>query len=140
MDSIDADGNFISLTGNWLTTGTLNGAVAVTADTDATVTLNASDCYGAWRINNDDDVIDYTLPSAVAGMSICFYDNAANGQVVTVDSAAGDIIVLDGTALDAADAIDSPGDRGDFICLLAIDATNWISLGMNGTWVDGGAD
>jgi hypothetical protein len=39
-----------------------------------------------------------------------------------------------------ADAIDSAGNLGDFICLLAIDTTTWINLGRSGTWVDGGAD
>ena len=53
---------------------------------------------------------------------------------------AADTIVLDGTALTAGNAIDSPGTAGDFMCLLAIDATLWLSLGRSGTWVDGGAD
>lgn len=121
-------------------TGTLSGELGVTLDTTATVDLStASNARGAMRINNDNDVIDYTLPPAEAGLNICFYSRYA--AVVTIDVDDGvDVIILDGTALTAGYAIDSPGTAGDFICLSCIDATYWITLGRSGTWVDGGAD
>ena len=121
-------------------TGTLSGELGVTLDTTATIDLStASNARGAMRINNDNDVIDYTLPPAEAGLSICFYSRYA--AVVTVDTdGTGDLIILDGAALAAGYAIDSAGAAGDFICLACMDATRWISLGRSGTWIDGGAD
>ncbi len=122
------------------TTGALQGMVNVTLDTLATIDLtNSAGADGEWRINNDNDVIDYTLPPAASGLSVCFYSQYA--AIVTVDVDDGiDVIWLDGAALAAGNAIDSAGGAGDFICLLAIDTTNWLSLGRSGTWVDGGVD
>jgi hypothetical protein len=78
-------------------------------------------------------------------MAACFYDNGAGTGGIIIDAASGDEILLNGTGIGAAEAIDSPGvagdgANGDFICLMAIDATYWITLGRSGTWVDGGAD
>jgi len=121
-------------------TGVLVGEVPVTLDTDPTIDLTAATATrGHVRINNDDDVIDYTLPPAEAGLSVLIYSQYA--QVVTIDVDDGvDVIWLDGVALTAGNAIDSPGTVGDYVSLLAIDATNWLVIGKSGTWVDGGAD
>jgi len=128
-----ATGTSLALTGN------LSGNVPVILDTDASVTLSASDCKGGMRINNDNDAIDYTLPAAAAGLSITFYSKyAATVTVDTYDDS--DTIILDGTSLTAGNAIDSEGNAGDFISLLAIDDSTWITLGRSGTWSDGGAD
>jgi hypothetical protein len=112
--------------------------IDTTLDTAATVDLSSvSDTDGAWRINNDDDVITYTLPPAAIGTSVCFYDNAANGQVITIDPDDGvDYIVLDGTAASAGETIVSNGDRGDSICLLGISGDVWLVVGKQGTWAE----
>ena len=78
-------------------------------------------------------------------MTACFYDNGAGTGGIIIDASASDEILLNGTGVGVADAIDSPGvagdgANGDFMCLLAIDATYWVTLGSSGTWVDGGAD
>jgi hypothetical protein len=96
------------------------------------------------HISNDASGTDYTLPdisdSGGAGMSACFYDLATTGaDLIIVDPAAGDNFVLDGTALSNGDELESPADPGDFICILAIDADTWITLGRSGTWIDGDA-
>jgi len=120
-------------------TGNLTGCTSVTLDTDASVVLTAADCKRAARINNDADAIDYTLPAAAAGLVVVFYDIA--GGVITIDPVDGtDTIYLDGASVGAGDAIDSPGAAGDYIALMAIDDTRWITVGRSGTWVDGGAD
>ena len=68
-----------------------------------------------------------------------FYDIA--GGVITVDPLDGtDTIYLDGVTVGAGDAIDSPGIVGNFICLVAIDDTRWVTAGRSGTWTDGGVD
>jgi len=119
--------------------GVLTGLTQVTLDVAASVVLASTDCDNAVRFNNDADVIDYTLPGAAAGLVVMFYD--IGGGVITVDPVDGtDHIYLNGTGVGAGDAIDSPGDVGDFICLMAIDATRWVTVGRSGTWVDGGAD
>ena len=120
-------------------TGTLSGETGVTLDVDAAIVLTAAMCRNAARFNNDADVIDYTLPAAEAGLVVLFYDIA--GGVITVDPYdVTDTIYLNGVSVGAGDAIDSPGAVGDFIALMAIDATRWISLGRNGVWIDGGVD
>jgi hypothetical protein len=132
-------------TGQTFTTVTassyIQGLVMTTLDTDATVDLsNSAGADGEWRVNNDDDVIQYTLPPAVLGLTVCFYDHSANGQVISIDPDDGtDAIYLNGASVGAGDEIDSPGDRGDFICLLALDGDTWVTIGQSGTWVDGGA-
>ncbi len=119
--------------------GDVTGATSVTLDTAATVVLTAANCLGAARFNNDADVIDYTLPGAAAGLTVVFYDIA--GGVITVDPTDGtDTIYLNGTSVGAGDAIDSPGAVGNFIALMALDDTRWVTIGRSGVWVDGGAD
>ena len=120
-------------------TGIISGKTGITLDTDATIVLTAAMCKNAVRFNNDADAIDYTLPPAEAGLPVLFYDIA--GGVITIDPYdATDTIYLNGTSVGAGDAIDSPGNVGDFIALMAIDATRWITLGRNGIWSDGGED
>ncbi|MBU0907350.1 MAG: hypothetical protein KKE05_04315 [Nanoarchaeota archaeon] len=134
---MDTDGNKLTVNSD----GTLPVRISgnITLDTTATVVLTASDCQGGIRINNDNDVIDYTLPDAVEGQRCLFQSMFA--AVVTVDAFdTGESIVLDGTTLTAGNAIDSPGGAGDYILLIAISDTQWVSMGRSGNWIDGGAD
>jgi hypothetical protein len=140
------DINFGSL--NMATTGTILGATNVIVTTDGTESPTAAQMYGTFFVADHATATsdtDYTLPTAAAGMVACFYDNGGGAGGIIIDAAAGDEILLDGTGIGAAEAIDSPGvagdgANGDFICIMAIDDTNWITLGRSGTWVDGGAD
>jgi hypothetical protein len=133
---------------NLVTTGSISGGVKIVVTTDGSESPTAGQMYGTAFIADHATATsdtDYTLPAAAAGMSACFYDNGAGTGGIIIDAAAGDEILLNGTGIGAAEAIDSPGvagdgANGDFICLLAIDATSWITLGQSGTWVDGGAD
>jgi len=137
-DSVVINGDE-TVTGVLTVTGNMSGCTQVTLDTDPTIVLTAGDCKNKARINNDADAIDYTLPGAAAGLVVIFYDIA--GGVMTIDPVDGtDTIYLNGVSVGAGDAIDSPGAAGDFICLMAIDATRWVTVGQSGTWVDGGAD
>ena len=118
-------------------TGEIGGLTDITLDVTSTVTLTAGDCDNAIRFNNDADIIQYDLPAAAVGLVVMFYDIGPG--VISINPAAGDVIYLNGTALDAGDEIDSPGALGDFIVLMAIDATRWVTLGQVGIWIDGGA-
>ena len=123
-------------TGTW---GSNLTTLDVKLDTSATVTLKANDCKGQLRVNNDNDVIDYTLPDAQEGLYCMFY--SAHPAVVTVDTFdANDTIILDGTTLTAGNAIDSPGAAGNYILMSATDDSIWINLGRSGNWIDSGAD
>ena len=75
----------------------------------------------SWQADNGDGTYSASYTPTVAGTDL-----------VT--------ITLDGASLTAGNAIDSPGTAGDFVCLLAVDATNWLVLGKSGTWIDGGTD
>jgi hypothetical protein len=125
-----------------ITTGTITGAVDVVVTTDTTLSPDATALRGTMHISNNASGTDYTLPdisdSGGVGLSACFYDMNGNG-VVVLDPAAGDLIILDGVALSAANQIDSAGDAGDFICILSVDTFKWITLGRSGTWIDGDA-
>jgi hypothetical protein len=121
-------------------TGVIQGKTLVCLHTAATYMFASGDsCRNAAHFNNDADVIDFTLPGAAAGLVVLFYD--IGGGVITVDPVDGtDEIYLNGTSVGAGDAIDSPGAVGDFICLMAIDDTRWVTVGRSGVWIDGGAD
>ncbi len=127
------------ITGSAQFSGTLLGGVSVNTIPTTTASPPAGTLLGYMTICTNAAGCDITLPAAAAGQNACFRDGNGGG-VVTIDAAAGDEIELDGVGVGVADAIDSAGAKGDFICILAIDATTWVSLGRSGTWVDGGAD
>jgi len=90
------------------------------------------------------------LPSAASvgyGTTLCIYVTDTD-VACTIDVNASDLINLHGTPLTAGYSIDSPGNEGDFICLIASDDANgdvagtadgWITLGYGKVvWVDGG--
>ncbi|MBU2249063.1 MAG: hypothetical protein KKD77_20115 [Gammaproteobacteria bacterium] len=129
----------VTVSGALTALGIITGLTQVTLDDASTVVLTAADCDNAVRFNNDADAIDYTLPGAAAGLVIMFYD--IGGGVITIDPVDGtDTIYLNGTSVGAGDAIDSQAQVGDFICLMAIDDTRWVTVGRSGVWVDGGTD
>ena len=136
---LDVTGN-AEVSGALTATGNITGATMVCLHTVATYVFSDLDsCKNVAHFNNDADAIDFTLPGAAAGLVVIFYD--IGGGVITIDPVDGtDTIYLNGTSVGAGDAIDSPGDVGDFICLMAIDATRWVTVGRSGTWIDGGVD
>ena len=149
VDSIDANytdtdtllvNNTAEVSGMLTVVGTITGGTLVALHTAAAVIFSDLDsCKNVAHFNNDADVIDFTLPGAAAGLVVMFYD--IGGGVITVDPVDGeDTIYLNGTSVGAGDAIDSPGAVGDFICLMAIDTTRWVTVGRSGVWIDGGAD
>jgi hypothetical protein len=138
-DTIYIEETVVTINGILAATGNISGTTDLTLDIAATIVLTTADCRNKVRFNNDADVIDYTLPGAAAGLVVVFYD--IGGGVITIDPVDGtDTIYLNGTSVGAGDAIDSPGSVGDFICLMAIDDTRWVTVGRSGTWVDGGVD
>jgi hypothetical protein len=119
-------------------------AVPVTAATNITLTLGQA----AAGIVHMTDAGTVTLPGAAIqgfGSMICVYVDAA--VTVSIGSAtAADVFNLHGGPLAAGNVIDSPGNAGDFICLVA--DTDADGAGVDGyitygygeeVWTDGGA-
>ena len=113
--------------------GVLTGLLDVRLHTTTPVTLTAAQCRGSWNINNSNSAKTIVLPPAAVGLHCCFQTDFA--QVFTVDTAdTSDTIRLDGVALTAGRAIDSPATAGAFVCLLAKDSATWNTAGRSGTW------
>jgi len=139
-DFVTATGTYdLAVTGSAIFTGTLQGGVSVPNVSSTTGTILSTTALGTVFSCTNAAGCDLTLPAAEAGLNFCARDSNGGG-VVTIDAAAGDEIELDGVGVGVADAIDSAGAKGDFICLLALDGVTWASMGRSGTWVDGGAD
>jgi hypothetical protein len=138
-----------SISGTLITVGTNSslvneGPVSVTMVSAPVITLAAADMNGDMHIKLMAEPAYYNLPAAATGMNACFYDWWGGGTeaFITLDPDVGssDQIWLDGAGVGVGDGIDSatPAAIGDSICLLAVDANNWITLNRVGTWVDGG--
>jgi len=127
MDSVDADGNFITLTGNWYTTGELNGKLDANLDTTATYAIPTQAHYGGMAVNNDADAIEMDLNAAVVGMSLLILDNA--GGAITLDPNGTDVIKYDGTTAAAGEALISSGADGDFLSMVCLETGKWFVVG-----------
>jgi hypothetical protein len=74
----------------------------------------------------------WNLPAAAAGMSFCVYSTTAATVIVNPDNA-DQIKPLTNAA---GDGVTSASGAGDFICMIAIDATDWYVFGKSGAWTD----
>jgi hypothetical protein len=135
--TFDPDGIALNLA----TTGTITGNINVVLDATTSDSPTGADLRGSMLIYSNAGVVTITLPdvdTVALGASACFYDSDATA-ILTIDLDGDDIFLLDDTLLDAGDTINSPGDLGDFICIVAIDAdTTWATMGRRGTWLDDG--
>lgn len=76
-------------------------------------------------------LVTLTLPTAVAGLTFTFYIQAA--QTLTITAASGDTIRNAGTVSAAAGNI-SDNTVGNLVKLIAVNATEWITESIVGTW------
>lgn len=129
----------IDLTGSASFSGTLQGLVATTLITSTANSPTSSTLRGGLFQCTNAGGCNITLPTAVSGYNACWYDNNGGGTII-IDANTSDEIILDGVPIGPADAIESEGNRGDFVCILAIDATSWVTLGRSGTFTDIGPD
>lgn len=116
--------------GIWNSGGLNSRSEVVVSTADVTLTAQQS---GALLTNKGDlgaQVV--TLPAAAAGLNYCFFTYAA--QQIAVDPATGDKIVV---LTDAAGDKITNATAGNSICLVAVDATDWVAVAINGTWADG---
>jgi len=127
----------LSNTLNIATTGTINGGINFSSKTAATYTVGTDDSlesYGTIFLNGDNDAIDFTLPSAVGGMAVCFYQGQGSSGAITVQPNTGDYLVVDGVRGTAATDYTSAGAADEKICMAAADATDWYVTTVTGTW------
>ncbi len=123
--------NSANQTLNFVTTGTISGAIPSTTDANGQ-TLSALMQYGYMHWATGAGTTN--LVTAVAGMNFCVYSTTA--AAVVINPADADVILLNGAALSAGDSITSASGAGDFICLVSHEATKWVTLGRSGTWTD----
>lgn len=93
----------------------------------------ASQSYGSIDVVNA--AITVTLPTAVAGMSICVVDSGTAHDII-IDVQSADTVALLGAADTAGDGITnaSGSSLGDFACLVSNVAGKWIVMERQGTW------
>ena len=78
-----------------------------------------------------------TLPAAVVGMHGLF--RASTAAAFSLKAGASDHFeMFDGTILDAGDKQTSGGTKNEFIQIYCETANTWITIGINGPFVDGG--
>jgi hypothetical protein len=139
MDKLDDDGDFTSLTGDWLTTGTMQGRIIVTDD-GTNNTVAKAEMNGIIYDNDGDTwVLDDIDAADGTGWAVCFYGSSANA--ITVDPNAEDMIrdtMDDGGLESAGEEIVSGGVAGDMICLVVTDfsgdVAHWSVTSEHGTW------
>lgn len=126
--------------------GSITGLTPVGDDITGNQALNTTDLHGKFYIVTAACMVTMDKVTDVGfGATVMLYiRDAAETCIIEVDNA--DKINLHGTALDAGDTIDSPGNAGDFICLIShtnVDGSGtdgWITVGYaEAVWSDGGA-
>lgn len=105
------------------------GSFASPTTSAGTYSLTAANSYNSLIFYNDTDTL--ALPAAVAGMNLCVY--VAGTNLTTIDVNGTDVMVVDGTANAAGDAVTIAGAAGNFLCLLADAVNHWVTLGSKGT-------
>ena len=120
---------------NLVTTGSIQGGIKISSDADGmdAAAMTAAGMYGTLFIATGAGT--WILPTAVAGMSACLMDSGTAHDLV-LDATAGDTIRLKGTeGADGATITNATGSTtGDFVCVVAVDANKWSTMGMSGTW------
>lgn len=111
--------------------GALLSSVVVTANT-GTASPTASDSRTVYTNAGDTDGSTINLPTAATGLEYtCVVTDA---QTMTITAASGDVIRI-GSNVTASGGSITSNVIGSTVRLVAVDATNWISVATNGTWV-----
>ena len=120
---------------NLVTTGTIQGGIKISSDADGmdAAAMTAAGMYGTLFIATGAGT--WILPTAAVGMSACLMDSGTAHDLV-LDATAGDTIRLKGTeGADGATITNATGtSTGDFVCVVAVAANKWSTMGLSGTW------
>jgi hypothetical protein len=112
-------------------TAALNYLMDVSIVTTDTVLTAAESGTMVVLKNQDTFPVVVTLPAAAAGLNFCF--NVLDGDDVSVDAPDADQIQHYTNA--TSDDVEN-STAGDWICLVAIDDTDWVAYSAEGTWTD----
>jgi hypothetical protein len=128
--TLEVDGA-VALDNTLKVTGAVNSLIDATAITTHTIyTAADSNTYVVFK-NESTYKVTATLPAAAAGLNFCFYNY--EGDDVEVDAPTGDQIHHYTSATD--EEVDN-STAGDWICLVALDGTDWFAYSIEGTWSD----
>jgi len=126
----------------WILQGTtlqkIFGKMYVSKEAGATVTVVVGDT-GTMFINDDDDNIEFDLPSVPTDLVFCFGDDqdaSTVTSIITIDPDASDYIIFDGTTAAQGEAIVSSGNAKDNLCIIGLDVTYWKVTGYVGNWAE----
>ena len=138
MDSVDADGDFTSLTGDWATTGYVSGQANTLTDTSGVITLTVNAVnYGSdtGKANIPDGACD---AAADVGNWVVLISSVADAYQMTSDDESNQfIIAANAAALTANDELDVDGTMVSVMCIAA---ELWKVTGYMGAIpTDGGA-
>ena len=125
-----------------ITTGAIpfTGAIrTVGKSSDYTIgTDDADEAYGTLFVNSGASTRVFTLPSAVAGMSVCIRNGQGVAQILRLDAGTGDYIVKSTGARTsaAAEYYGATADAKNQLCVVAYDSTDWYVTSEVGTWTE----
>lgn len=103
----------------------------VQASTSGPVTVSPDLFRRAYSNEGAGAPITYNLPSASVGMEMVFIVHTAQDMVVT--ASAGDTIRV-AASVSSSGGTATNGTVGGVLHLLAINATEWVSIATTGTW------
>lgn len=125
-----------------ISTGSIpfTGAINVKAkSSDYTVgTDDADEAYGTMFVNTGASTRTFTLPSAAAGMNMCFKNTQGNAKSIRIDAGTGDYIVKsDGNRTSASgEYYGCTASASCMVCVVAYDDTDWHVMAERGTWAE----
>lgn len=124
---VSFEGSTINANGNPIT----NAPLTETTDID-NETLTASETGSVFDNQGDTDTTVFTLPTASAGLTFTFIDVEAGADIdVCIKAASGDKIE-NGSTAEYYNCYDDT--YGSSIILIAVDATEWVSVSEAGSW------
>ena len=121
---------------NLVTTGTIQGGIVIDSDADGkdAAAMTTAGLRGTLFIATGAGT--WILPVPVGGESICLMDSGTAHDLI-LDTTAGSTIRLKGT--EQADGIGitnaAGSTTGDFICVVAVAAGKWSTMGIGGDWL-----
>jgi len=138
MDGIDADGNFTSLTGNWRTTGALQGQSVFNSYSSAQTLTYATNGGGVVHVTAACEITMWDGEAVNIGDFVTIWTSGANK--LEIIPASGDHFVLFiGTVMTADYELDLPATAGNKVTLLCTADDTWTVFNETETCVDGGA-
>lgn len=148
-DIIVVQGDIVTIQGNMVTAQdditTIQGeldasSIVLSTDIVGNAITVAQATPGAIILNNSGGAVDWTIPPAAAGLSVRVKGGSAHLITLDPEDDADIIVLIDGTALAAGNAIDLAAQKGNYVWLQAFDTTYWWIMAQVGAIADGGAD